>query len=91
MKKIPLEIKMMLAALFPDHVAVVDAPPNALEIAEASFDTKKLLDYLRGGDKDIALPADTIHEDHIPLEEIAKGVYAGMSQKTKVVFLRVVE
>lgn len=82
------DIVMMLRALFPDYVDVQFMPPHTEAVKQATFDPEKLLGYLREqkpGDE--LLPASTIYEEHIQLEEIGDGVWAGMAKKTHTVFV----
>lgn len=84
------DILMMLTALFPDYVDIQFAPSSAELMRMASFDDPfGILMKMRKGEEFPTTSA--MKTEDIPLEEIADGVYAGMSKMTHTLFVKVLE
>lgn len=74
-------IQMMLAALFPRHTKVEYVPMDwtrvAVPLMPGPLEIECMID-----------PNMPIGVEYVDLHEIADGVWAGMSEATKVVFLK---
>lgn len=83
------DLGMMLAALFPDAVEYQFVPNDWASVTTPVWDGNQFMDYTkRLTDKD-TVPLEVEEIQLEPITEESPMVYAGMSQKTHIVFVRV--